>query len=412
MLATWLEAYVQQRYNVAALSNPTQDTAMLQAAWRHLAAADGPYGQNMNPTSGIEHMPSIFYSYDYSHVDFCGNTVHHAADLLTAVVSRNSGGEGASNEKGETEFALLEYDAIDIVRQSADIFFGDLRAAMNSVLRQQKQSTLSYRAVVSSCSQRMMAIISALDSLFSANENFLLGPYLADADVQANSSYVAGNSSSNSNMTLEEVRALMKKNALSIITRWGNGDGPIELSDYASRAWSGMYSEYYAPRWKMFFELLSNATSVVDFLVKNPFWQITKMMPLDEKFIRATASFPVQPRPQRLAAAAQLVIHNLTSMSEEALESMYEQQAGSTVPAERQFQIEVPSISTLPSRLGVICALLGDTCAGFDSNGYLMMGGNSNISSKSCSSRRSETGTETPRFCKPLSTPILWTKKK
>ncbi len=41
------------------------------------------------------------------------------------------------------------------------------------------------------------------------------------------------------------------KNAKTLITIWG-GEG--HLNDYASRAWQGMYKEYYWPRWKMFLE--------------------------------------------------------------------------------------------------------------------------------------------------------------
>ncbi|SHG90431.1 alpha-N-acetylglucosaminidase [Flavobacterium fluvii] len=46
---------------------------------------------------------------------------------------------------------------------------------------------------------------------------------------------------------------LYVKNAKTLITLWG-GEG--HLNDYASRAWSGMYKEFYWPRWKMFLQAL------------------------------------------------------------------------------------------------------------------------------------------------------------
>lgn len=46
---------------------------------------------------------------------------------------------------------------------------------------------------------------------------------------------------------------LYLKNAKTLITLWG-GEG--HLNDYASRAWSGMYKEFYWPRWKMFLQAL------------------------------------------------------------------------------------------------------------------------------------------------------------
>ncbi|MFB9109745.1 alpha-N-acetylglucosaminidase [Flavobacterium gyeonganense] len=52
------------------------------------------------------------------------------------------------------------------------------------------------------------------------------------------------------------------KNAKALITLWG-GEG--HLNDYASRAWKGMYKDFYWPRWKMFLQAqresaVSNAT--------------------------------------------------------------------------------------------------------------------------------------------------------
>ncbi|GGF05528.1 alpha-N-acetylglucosaminidase [Flavobacterium limi] len=44
---------------------------------------------------------------------------------------------------------------------------------------------------------------------------------------------------------------LYVKNAKTLITLWG-GEG--HLNDYASRAWKGMYKDFYWPRWKMFFQ--------------------------------------------------------------------------------------------------------------------------------------------------------------
>ncbi len=38
---------------------------------------------------------------------------------------------------------------------------------------------------------------------------------------------------------------------------WG-GEG--HLNDYASRAWQGMYKEFYWPRWDMFLQALREST--------------------------------------------------------------------------------------------------------------------------------------------------------
>lgn len=60
-----------------------------------------------------------------------------------------------------------------------------------------------------------------------------------------------------------DVSKLYLKNAKALITLWG-GEG--HLNDYASRAWKGMYKDFYWPRWKMF--LQAQRESVVN---KTPF---------------------------------------------------------------------------------------------------------------------------------------------
>lgn len=53
-----------------------------------------------------------------------------------------------------------------------------------------------------------------------------------------------------------EESKLYVKNAKTLITLWG-GEG--HLNDYASRAWRGMYKDFYWPRWKMFLQALKKA---------------------------------------------------------------------------------------------------------------------------------------------------------
>lgn len=52
-------------------------------------------------------------------------------------------------------------------------------------------------------------------------------------------------------------RAIFVKNARLQVTIWG-GEG--NLSDYASKAWAGMYRDYYLPRWAMFLDALRVGT--------------------------------------------------------------------------------------------------------------------------------------------------------
>jgi len=46
-------------------------------------------------------------------------------------------------------------------------------------------------------------------------------------------------------------KAEYARHAKAIVTIWG---GTGHLSDYASRAWAGLYAGYYLPRWQMMLE--------------------------------------------------------------------------------------------------------------------------------------------------------------
>ena len=51
--------------------------------------------------------------------------------------------------------------------------------------------------------------------------------------------------------TTPEEKDYYRRNAWRILTTWGHNE---RLGDYASRLWSGLISQYYLPRWKMFIE--------------------------------------------------------------------------------------------------------------------------------------------------------------
>jgi alpha-N-acetylglucosaminidase len=82
------------------------------------------------------------------------------------------------------------------------------------------------------------------DSLLSTNEYFLLGRWLG---------YVPAWSSSPADL------AQIEYDAHSILTTWGDRTASNELHEYANRDWAGLVSDYYAPRWKLYFDSLERA---------------------------------------------------------------------------------------------------------------------------------------------------------
>ena len=87
-------------------------------------------------------------------------------------------------------------------------------------------------------------LLKDMEMILSTNEHFLLGPWLESAKALA---------------TNEKEKKLYEFNARNQITLWGP-DG--EILDYAGKQWSGMFSAYYIPRWKLFFKHLE--TCLID----------------------------------------------------------------------------------------------------------------------------------------------------
>jgi alpha-N-acetylglucosaminidase len=79
------------------------------------------------------------------------------------------------------------------------------------------------------------------DRLLGTNEYFLLGRWLT---------YVSAWSSSPADL------AQIEYDAHSILTTWGDRTASNELHEYANRDWAGLVSDYYAPRWKLYFDSL------------------------------------------------------------------------------------------------------------------------------------------------------------
>jgi len=88
-------------------------------------------------------------------------------------------------------------------------------------------------------SNKFLDMLTDLDAVLATNKNFLLGPWLEDAKSIPNEK--------------PEDAELYEFNARNQITLWGpNG----EIMDYATKQWSGLVSDYYYPRWELFYQTL------------------------------------------------------------------------------------------------------------------------------------------------------------
>lgn len=124
-----------------------------------------------------------------------------------------------------------EYDIIFLARQ---IFANAFIPRYNEIISNYTIYCYNPQAI-NSTGEEIINLLYGLNSVLLANENFQLDPWINRAV-----SWAQGNK------TLIE---FYKYNARNQITLWGpNG----EISDYASKQWSGLVSSYYGPRWRKF----------------------------------------------------------------------------------------------------------------------------------------------------------------
>lgn len=135
-----------------------------------------------------------------------------------------------------------EYDMVDITRQ----LMGNAFVNVYSVLiTSWKSETENRTTKVTSQSERLLNLLSAIDKVLSCNENFSLATWISSARDWGNTT---------------ETKDFFEYNARNQITLWGPTG---EISDYASKAWAGLISSYYKPRWSIFVDYLgeNNQTS-------------------------------------------------------------------------------------------------------------------------------------------------------
>ncbi len=130
----------------------------------------------------------------------------------------------------------FRYDLVDVSRQALANYALPLQSKWVNAYRQKNIGDFK------KYSRQYLQLISDMDALLATRKDFLLGPWLADARKQGNT-------------TAE--KDLYERNARDLITLWGNADSP--LHEYSCRQWSGLLNDFYKTRWEKFFALLNDA---------------------------------------------------------------------------------------------------------------------------------------------------------
>ena len=124
--------------------------------------------------------------------------------------------------------AAWQSDAVTIGCQVLGNRFALLRDGFTAAYRENDK--LQAHAIADS----MRLILKDIAALAACSPQFRLGDWLAAAESFAST---------------DEEKYYYRHNAWHILTTWGYTP---HLGDYASRLWSGLVSEYYAPRWDLF----------------------------------------------------------------------------------------------------------------------------------------------------------------
>lgn len=127
----------------------------------------------------------------------------------------------------------FQYDLVDVTRQ----------VLANYALPLQRKWVAAFRArdahAFSVYSSAFMELIGDMDRLLGTRKDFLLGPWIADAQRWGKT---------------RAEKDLYAMNARDLITLWGDANSP--LHEYANRQWKDLLTQFYAPRWEQFFAML------------------------------------------------------------------------------------------------------------------------------------------------------------
>ena len=182
------------------------------------------------------------------------------------------------------ELARLDtyrFDLVNIGRQVLSNHAGDLHIKIGEAYQAKDRVALAASA------EEFLQLIRDLDGLLATREEFLLGRWIGDARRWAQN---------------DDQRRLYEWNARNMITLWGPRDSI--LHEYARKQWSGMLSDFYLPRWELFFKRLDESLAAGEPFDGEAFeneirdWEVA--------WTHRTDPFPTEPRGDSVETARRL----------------------------------------------------------------------------------------------------------
>ena len=136
--------------------------------------------------------------------------------------------------------------------------------------------------------QKLLKLFDDLEAITGTNENFLLGTWLEQARSWGDT---------------PEEKAYYEWNARTIISIWQPWkEGG--LRDYAGKAWNGMFSGYYKPRWKLLTDMLVRSLETDTPFDPKAFDSAVRE--LDYNWTRSNDTYPTMPTGDVVAVASRI----------------------------------------------------------------------------------------------------------
>ncbi|KAI0400241.1 glycoside hydrolase family 89 protein [Xylaria palmicola] len=135
-----------------------------------------------------------------------------------------------------------QYDLVDWTRQVLGNAFIPLYEQLISTYMVSDEQ--SRKRAVESQGKKLTRLLSTLDAVLETNKAFRLSTWIQTARATANMS----------DPDHAAIADFLEYQARNQVTLWGPTG---QISDYASRSWSGLVATYYRPRWEKFVDYLA-----------------------------------------------------------------------------------------------------------------------------------------------------------
>ncbi len=261
-LPAWVDAYTRRRYG--------RDDAHARAAWRVLLQT--AYRRPARTGTLLEMRPDFKPGWRFTGLPYPPAELAKAWPELVA----------AATQLGQLD--SFRFDLVNLGRQVLANYAGQVHARLMAAYQAQD------RAEFERLRSEYLQLFPDLEELLATRREFLLGPWLADAERWAAS---------------DRERRLYHYNARRLITIWGTEEIPWNLNDYARKQWSGLLTDFYRPRWEMFLSRLDDALAKGEELDVAAYKR--DIVAMEEAWVRRDEGFPTRPRGDSVEVSRRLM---------------------------------------------------------------------------------------------------------